>query len=470
MPTPHQVDGSRFLKDNSVTGSKLTAGAQSTVLQSALRAARDLIANFSFPAALSADVTTVVQAAATTFTPITALTARGVYTGAVSNAASTLAVQIRLTGTNEQVNDGNGGNVYGVLTQATGVYTLSTYKEDGTTYTFSAPTAIDFYFVEVFDLSTIPVDAGLRDVGGGAVDVSDATVIAQAAALVPANYTPLTQTLKGQFQGLDSALAAAGLAHKEVVAVATATVPGTYNNGTAGVGATITATTNGAFPAQDGVSISVGMRVLLPFQSAPADNGIFTLTQVGDGGHPYILTRAVDFNTPATMQSGALIPVAAGGLNYGSVIYKLEAAPTNVGVDALTFDTIQVLPTFLDSVFKVVNASDPTKGTKVDASGLTAGATRTVHLADRDVTLDNVTQEITDVITLTTLMVTNKSVTLSQTPKIAANTKLNVDGGIPQRYSLDYSVTGAVLSWTGLGLDGTLIAGDVLRVNYLYNG
>jgi hypothetical protein len=470
MPSPKQLDGSRFIQDNSIPGSKLTSQAQTSVLQTKLWAARDLVSNFSFPAAPSATVTTVVQSAATTFTPQTSLAAKGIYTGAVTNAASTLACQIRLTGTNEQIDDGNGGDVYGVLTQSTGVYTLSLYTEAGAPFTPSGVVAIDFYFVEIFDLSTLPVDASLRDVGGGAVDVSDATSISQAAAFTPANYSPNTQSLLGQFQGIDTALAAAGLAHKAVIAVTPAAIPGTYANGSAGVGATITALSNGAFPSQDGVAAALNNRYLLPFQSTSADNGVFVLTQVGDGSHPYILTRATDFDTTATMQTGALIPVASGGADYGSTVWKLETAPTSVGVSSLVFDSVQVIPIFLDSAFEVINSTDTTKVLKFDVSTLTSGAHRTVHAADRDVSLDNITAEQTDVITLTSLMITNKAVSLTQTPKVAANTKLDVDAGIPQRYGLDYTVTGASLSWASLGLDGTLVAGDVLRINYLYNG
>ena len=97
-----------------------------------------------------------------------------------------------------------------------------------------------------------------------------------------------------------------------VLAATTAALPtATYANGTAGVGATLTATANGAFPDQDGVSIPLNGRVLVKNEATAANNGIYVLTQVGSGSLPWILTRATDFDTTAemTVVAGALFAV-----------------------------------------------------------------------------------------------------------------------------------------------------------------
>src|SRR5579872_4496438 len=72
----------------------------------------------------------------------------------------------------------------------------------------------------------------------------------------------------------------------------------TYANGSSGgVGATLTATANGALAAQDGVTLNANDRLLVQNQATAAQNGIYTVTQVGDSTHPFILTRATDCDT-----------------------------------------------------------------------------------------------------------------------------------------------------------------------------
>lgn len=68
--------------------------------------------------------------------------------------------------------------------------------------------------------------------------------------------------------------------------------------------------------------------------------------------------------------------------------------------------------------------------------------------------------------TITSGEATAKQLTLAFTPNVAANVMLDVVGGTAQISSVDYSVSGAVLTWNGLGLDSLLAAGDVLRIHY----
>lgn len=128
-----------------------------------------------------------------------------------------------------------------------------------------------------------------------------------------------------------------------VLAATTTALPAnTYANGTAGVGATLTATANGAFPTIDGVTVPLGGRVLVKNESAGANNGVYTLTQVGTAGTPYILTRATDLDTAAelTVVAGALfavsVVVAQGTVNALKEFY-LSATVTTVGTTAVSF-------------------------------------------------------------------------------------------------------------------------------------
>lgn len=60
----------------------------------------------------------------------------------------------------------------------------------------------------------------------------------------------------------------------------------------------------------------------------------------------------------------------------------------------------------------------------------------------------------------------NKEITLADIPSFPEKTLLYVDGGAPAFYTLDFVVSGNVLSWSGKRLDGLLETGDVVRIVY----
>jgi hypothetical protein len=128
-----------------------------------------------------------------------------------------------------------------------------------------------------------------------------------------------------------------------VLASTTAALPANvYANGTLGVGATLTASANGAFPDQDGVAIPLNGRVLVRFEAAGANNGVYFLSQVGSAGTPWILTRATDYDTVAelTVVAGALFAVSvfvSGGLTHSQKEFYLSATVTTVGTTAVTW-------------------------------------------------------------------------------------------------------------------------------------
>jgi hypothetical protein len=134
---------------------------------------------------------------------------------------------------------------------------------------------------------------------------------------------------------------AAGLQAKPAVEVATtANLTATYNNGTDGVGATLTATSNGAFPTIDGVTLDTtafGLNgVLVKNQTAALQNGRYNLTQVGSGSTPWILTRCGLCDEPDEVP-GAYIFVKQGTLYAGTGWTLVVDDPTTftVGTDAI---------------------------------------------------------------------------------------------------------------------------------------
>ena len=108
----------------------------------------------------------------------------------------------------------------------------------------------------------------------------------------------------------------------------TADLSATYNNGTAGVGATLTATSNGAL-SLDGITPSVADRVLVKNQTTASENGIYVVTTVGDGSTAFVLTRATPEDQPAELSGGAFVFVEEGTLNANNgYTFTHTGAPT----------------------------------------------------------------------------------------------------------------------------------------------
>jgi len=103
----------------------------------------------------------------------------------------------------------------------------------------------------------------------------------------------------------------------------------TYNNGTAGVGATLTLSV--ALSTLDGYTLLDGDRVLVKNEATQANNGIYTWATGGT-----VLTRATDFDTAAEMASGDFTFITYGTL-YGSTGWVQTDPVTIVGTSPVTW-------------------------------------------------------------------------------------------------------------------------------------
>jgi len=108
-----------------------------------------------------------------------------------------------------------------------------------------------------------------------------------------------------------------------------------YSNGTAGVGATLTGSSNGALAAVDGVTLVVGNRLLVKNEAAGENNGIYEVTTVGDGSNPYVITRVTDTDTTLEFP-GASVEITAGSTLSGTQWGCVTTSPT-VGTTPLVF-------------------------------------------------------------------------------------------------------------------------------------
>lgn len=119
----------------------------------------------------------------------------------------------------------------------------------------------------------------------------------------------------------------------------------TYSNGTAGVGATLTNAGTQVALTIDGVSMTVGKRVLIYNQTNAAHNGIYTVTTVGDGSTNWVLTRATDADSyglkdPDAIGQGDAVFVTNGATGAGETYVVTTSGAITFGTTAITFAQI----------------------------------------------------------------------------------------------------------------------------------
>lgn len=110
----------------------------------------------------------------------------------------------------------------------------------------------------------------------------------------------------------------------------------TYSNGASGVGATLTAGSNTTLTV-DGTVAALNDVILVKNQTSTFQNGIYTVTAVGSGSVPWVLTRATYFDQAAEMLAGSYTFITNGDTLSGTS-WVLAASVTTVGTDPLTWN------------------------------------------------------------------------------------------------------------------------------------
>ena len=169
-----------------------------------------------------------------------------------------------------------------------------------------------------------------------------------------------TQALHAASKEYVDNVASGILAKPAVYAATTANLTATYDNGTDGVGATLTATSNGAFPVVDGVQLTTsnGTRgILVKNQTNSFENGRYNLTTLGDASNPWVLTRC-GLCDESDEIPGMYVFVTDGDLNEGTgwVGYVSDPTTYEVGTDSVSF-------------FQFAGAGSVTAGTNIEVSG-----------------------------------------------------------------------------------------------------
>jgi hypothetical protein len=103
----------------------------------------------------------------------------------------------------------------------------------------------------------------------------------------------------------------------------------TYDNGSSGVGATLTLSTG--ISTLDGYTLVDGDRILIKNESTQAHNGIYVRTS------STVFTRATDFDTTAEVASGDFLFVENGTTNGSNGFVQTETT-TTIGTSAINFE------------------------------------------------------------------------------------------------------------------------------------
>jgi hypothetical protein len=96
---------------------------------------------------------------------------------------------------------------------------------------------------------------------------------------------------------------------------------------------------NGALPAIDGVTLQVGDRVLVKNEGSGThlENGIYTVTALGDASNKWSFTRAGDADTSGEVTTGMYVLISEGTTWKGSGWFLQTAAPITLNTTAVTF-------------------------------------------------------------------------------------------------------------------------------------
>jgi len=146
----------------------------------------------------------------------------------------------------------------------------------------------------------------------------------------------------------------------------------TYNNGTAGVGATLTASAVGILTV-DTVATVLGDRLLIKDEANAAHHGIYTVTTEGTVSVAFVLTRAID-NDEGSEQAGAVTYVEDGSINVKAFLVNEKTGTITMGTSLMNWKRFATAGE--DLKFKTVSAdfgSSSVADTATDVLTLTGG-------------------------------------------------------------------------------------------------
>jgi hypothetical protein len=229
-----------------------------------------------------------------------------------------------------------------------------TYPAERAVYLDAAGSA-----VSILDIGTLGVSTA---------NISTANITSGTVSTTPTNSTDIAN------KTYVDTLVSSGITYhtpvKYEVPDTTGNLNATYNNGTSGVGATLTNAGALAAFTPDGTVASVSDRILVYSQTNQAQNGVYVVTTVGSGSVAWVLTRASDANTyalksPNGLGEGDAFFITSGNSGAGETYVCNTVGVITFGTTAITFAQISSAQiysagtglTLTDTQFSITNTA-----------------------------------------------------------------------------------------------------------------
>lgn len=340
--------------------------------------------------------------------------------GVVVNAPENKEILRQATGSsqNDVFTDSLGNVVYGRLTESSGVWTLFFYVDIAgteTAYSFTSK-SIRWYYQKLFNpLLNPPVYSEFANIPSDNItqDIIDATTSNKGKVLLSS--------------------------------VVSSEVGTTSTSGTA----------NGTVASAD-----------------HAHKGIHAVQEFSEGVNVYGDIVLKGSGSTTITRSGNTFTVTAGG-----GLIPVQESPPETPNGVLAAFTLTYPPYSSDSLLAFVDGVERFKtewsiaGTALTfGAGFIPGAGQDVkfYYFKSDSIVTAAVSPKVEYRTVTSPEATAKSLSLANTPTMSSQIVIDQIGGGPAFYGDDFILSGSTVSWSGLGLDGFVSAGDKLRIQYFY--
>ena len=394
----------------------------------------------------------------------------GVITSAPSNR-----VQLFNPNDGSFIEDSLGRRVFGRLTESSGTWTLSYFVFSGgneIAHSFASAQDLNLFYLEVFDLETRPTIPATPDFStlNVSADVPDASATVRGLVNIAAQTFGGDKTFQGSLKLLGA------------IAGDSATSSATGSSAIIErIQKLVVRLTNGSLVSVAGIDVLAGDNAKVQVISNKTGGAIEVLHNIGAKG--FWVPGGQDFSL---QNNSAMLCVydealdrwqVISGAGGGGVGYYEQPAGAINGVN-VTFGPLTFVPTqdeaivvYVDGLALLPSQFSYSNGNVVLNFAPVAGQTVTVFYTTQGTPMP--APSFTgawkvEYITLTASDITAKQVQLDQTPVAGSQILVDIKGGSSAFYGDDFVVTGDLLQWNGLGLDGLLDAGDKLRVGYVY--
>ena len=219
------------------------------------------------------------------------------------------------------------------------------------------------------------------------------------------NQDPTSALQSATKQYVDT-IAAAGIHYHAPVRVEhPSNLTATYDNGTSGVGATLTNSGTQAALVLDNVTMVAADRVLIANQTNQAHNGVYTVTNIGSGSTNWVLTRATDADSygpsdPDALGEGDAFFIKEGDTNAGHLDVMTTSGTITFGTTNIVFSEVAETSIYSAgdglTLTGTVFAAGAGTGVTVNANDIAIGQDVGTSA---DVTFNTVTADLTGAVT-----------------------------------------------------------------------